>query len=180
MDAVRRGERAFATLDELHAQALRALAPRFGVEFSEADVAALVGLWHRLTPWPDSVAGIAALKQRFVVASLSNGHVALQVNLAKFTGLAWDMIFASDMFAHFKPDEEVYLGACRFLGLAPGEVMLAAAHNDDLAAARYFGLKTGFLRRPMEYGAPDGRAEPARDWDVVAGSVGELAALLDR
>jgi 2-haloacid dehalogenase len=178
MDAVRQGARAWASLDELHRDALRDLAPRFGVAFSDADLEELIGLWHRLTPWPDSVAGILALKRRFVVGSLSNGHVALQVDLAKFTGFAWDMIFASDMFLHFKPDAEVYLGACRFLGLAPGEVMLAAAHNDDLAEARELGLKTGFIRRPMEYGAADERAEPAAEWDVVAGSVGELAAAL--
>jgi 2-haloacid dehalogenase len=178
MDAVRRGERAWASLDELHRDALAALAPGFGLALGAADLDELTGLWHRLTPWPDTVAGILALKSRFIVASLSNGHVALQVNLAKHTGIAWDMIFASDMFRHFKPDEEVYLGACRFLELQPGEVMLAAAHNDDLAAARFFGLKTGFIRRPMEFGAPDGRAEPARDWDAMAGSVGELATLL--
>jgi 2-haloacid dehalogenase len=178
MDAVRRGARPWASLDELHRDALLDLAPRFGVALSAADLDELVGLWHRLTPWPDSVDGILALKRRFVVGSLSNGHVALQVNLAKHTGFAWDMIFGSDMFRHFKPDAEVYLGACGFLGLAPGEVMLAAAHNDDLAAARGFGLRTGFIRRPMEYGAPDERAEPAADWDAVAGSVGELAAAL--
>jgi 2-haloacid dehalogenase len=178
MDEVRRGERAWASLDALHRDALSALAPGFGLALTPADLDELVGLWHRLTPWPDTVAGILTLKKRFIVASLSNGHVALQVNLAKHNGIAWDMIFASDMFRHFKPDEEVYLGACRFLGLEPGEAMLAAAHNDDLAAARFCGLKTGFIRRPMEYGAPDGRAEPARVWDVVAGSVGELAATL--
>jgi 2-haloacid dehalogenase len=84
------------------------------------------------------------------------------------------------MFRHFKPDRDVYLGACRFLGLAPAEVMLAAAHNDDLAAARALGLKTGFIRRPMEYGAPDDRAAPSQDWDVVADTVEELAQSLVR
>jgi 2-haloacid dehalogenase len=176
MDACRRGEREFALLDVLHAEALVALGPRFGVAFSEADVAELVGLWHRLTPWPDSVEGLLALKRGVVVASLSNGHVALQVALAKHCGFAWDMIFGSDMFGHFKPDAEVYLGACRLLGLAPGEVMLAAAHNDDLFAARALGLRTAFVRRPMEFGAPDGRAEAAADWDFVVETVGELAA----
>jgi 2-haloacid dehalogenase len=178
MDAVRRGEREFASLDVLHGEALVALGPRFGVAFSEADVVELVGLWHRLAPWPDSVAGILALKRGVVVASLSNGHVALQVNLAKFCGFAWDMIFGSDIFGHFKPDAEVYLGACRFLGLAPDEVMLAAAHNDDLLAARRLGLRTAFVRRPMEYGAPDARAAPAEDWDFVVDSVPGLAGRL--
>ena len=179
MDAVRKGERPWATLDELHADALRALAPEFGIALAPADVAALVGLWHRLTPWPDSVDGLRALKRHVVVGSLSNGHVALQVNLAKHAGFPWDMIFASDMFGHYKPDREMYLGACRLLGLTPAEVMLAAAHNDDLAAARALGLRTGFISRPMEYGTPDERARPAQDWDAVADSVTGLAAALE-
>jgi 2-haloacid dehalogenase len=179
MDAVRTGKRAWTSLDELHRDALAELAPKFGLALAAADLDELVGLWHRLTPWPDSAAGLLRLKQTFIVGSLSNGHVALQVNLAKHAGFAWDMIFASDMFRHFKPDAEVYLGACGFLGLPPGEVMLAAAHNDDLDAARKLGLRTGFLVRPMEYGAPDERARPAQDWDAVAESVGELAAKLE-
>lgn len=137
-------------------------------------------LWHRLTPWPDSVAGLTALKRRFVIGSLSNGHVALQVNLAKHSGFVWDIIFASDMFRHFKPDAEVYLGACRFLDLDPSEVMMAAAHNDDLAAARALGLLTAFISRPMEYGAPDERAKPAADWDAAVESVNWLVLTLSQ
>lgn len=177
MDSVRRGERPMTNLDDLHRDALMFLLPKFGVRSLPSDeIEGLVRLWHQLTAWPDSEAGLAVLKQHVVIGSLSNGHVALQVALAKHTGFAWDMIFASDMFGHYKPDAEVYLGACRFLGLAPGEVMLAAAHNDDLAAARSFGLQTGFISRPMEYGSPDARARPNQDWEIVARDVEDLAA----
>lgn len=177
MDSVRRGERPMTNLDDLHRDALMFLLPKFGVRSLPSDeIEGLVRLWHQLTAWPDSEAGLAVLKQHVVIGSLSNGHVALQVALAKHTGFAWDMIFASDMFGHYKPDVEVYLGACRFLGLAPGEVMLAAAHNDDLAAARSFGLQTGFISRPMEYGSPDARARPNQDWEIVARDVEDLAA----
>jgi 2-haloacid dehalogenase len=178
MDAVRTGARGWASLDELHRDALAELAPEFGLALADADLDELVGLWHRLTPWPDSLAGLTALKRRFMIASLSNGHVALQVHLAKHTGFPWDMIFASDMFRHFKPDMEFYLGACQFLGLAPGEVMLGASHNEDLAAARALGLKTAFISRPLEFGAADERAVASQDWDIVTDSVTGLAAAL--
>jgi 2-haloacid dehalogenase len=179
MDRVRRGEQAWTNLDDLHRAALAALLPEFGVKtFSSDDLDELVGLWHRLTPWPDSVAGLQRLKQGLIVASLSNGHVALQVALAKHAGFPWDMIFGADLYQHYKPDQETYLGACGFLGLAPGEVMLAAAHNNDLAAARALGLQTAFISRPMEYGAPDERARPDQNWEIVAESVEDLAARL--
>ncbi len=179
MDSVRRGEIAWTNLDELHRGALETLLPKFGVTgLVDADLDGLVTLWHRLTPWPDSVAGLTALKQQAVIGSLSNGHVALQVALAKHTGFPWDMIFASDMFGHYKPDPEVYLGACKFLGLPPSTVMLAASHNEDLTAARKLGLQTGFISRPQEFGQPDERAKPAQDWEIVATSVPDLAAQL--
>jgi len=179
MARVRRGEQPWTNLDDLHREALAALLPKFGIlPLALDDLDELVALWHRLTPWPDSLPGLSLLKQHFVIASLSNGHVALQVNLAKHNGFPWDMIFGADLYRHYKPDAETYLGACGFLGLPPGAVMLAAAHNDDLAAARALGLQTAFLRRPMEYGAPDERAEPAEDWEITANSVEDLAAQL--
>ena len=179
MDRVRRGERPWTNLDELHREAIMGLLPEFGISaMAGEDLDEVVRLWHKLTPWPDSLSGLSLLKRNFIVASLSNGHVALQIELAKHTGFAWDMIFGADLYRHYKPDAETYLGACGFLGLAPGRVMLAAAHNEDLAAARALGLQTAFLRRPMEFGAPDERAEPAQDWEIVVDSVEDLAAQL--
>ncbi|MDR3522066.1 MAG: haloacid dehalogenase type II [Acidocella sp.] len=179
MNAVRTGALPWTNLDDLHRGALVELLPEFGVRaLAAAQIDELVGLWHKLTPWPDSVAGLNALKSQVVVGSLSNGHVALQVALAKHTGFAWDMIFGADIFGHYKPDPQVYLGACKFLGLVPGQVMLVAAHNEDLAAARALGLQTGFIKRPMEFGSPDERARPNQDWEVVADSVLDLAGKL--
>jgi len=179
MDRVRRGEQPWTNLDDLHRDALLALLPKFGIStLPSDDLDQLVALWHKLTPWPDSLSGLSLLKQNFIIASLSNGHVALQVNLAKHTGFPWDMIFGADLYRHYKPDVETYLGACGFLNLPPGRVMLAAAHNDDLTAARALGLQTAFIVRPMEYGAADERAVPDQDWEIVANSVEDLAAQL--
>jgi 2-haloacid dehalogenase len=179
MDRVRRGEQPWTDLDELHRGALLEILPQFGIaSLPPADLRELVGLWHRLTPWPDSLSGLSLLKRHFIIASLSNGHVALQVDLAKHTGFPWDMIFGADLYRHYKPDAETYLGACGFLDLPPARVMLAASHNEDLAAARALGLQTAFLRRPMEFGAQDERAEPAADWEIVADSAEDLAAQL--
>ena len=85
-------------------------------------------------------------------APLSNGNVSLLVDMAKHAGLPWDTVFGSDVFGHFKPVPETYLGAARLLDLKPGEVMMAAAHNNDLKAAQKLGLMTAFFARPAEYG----------------------------
>jgi 2-haloacid dehalogenase len=182
MDRVRRGEQAWTIMDVLHRTTLDRLLHEFGVRdangaaLSEADRDHVNRGWHRLLPWPDSVAGLTRLKQRYIIAPLSNGNVALLLNMAKHAGLPWDMICATELFRHYKPDPETYLGAAALLGLQPGQVMMAAAHNNDLQAARDCGLKTAFFPRPTEYGPHqqrDFKADAA--WDVVAADIEDLA-----
>ncbi|NLR99927.1 haloacid dehalogenase type II [Rhizobium sp. P38BS-XIX] len=177
MDRVRKDELPWMRLDDLHRLTLDRLVAEFDVKgLSEEDLDHLNRGWHRLRPWPDSVGGLTRLKRNFIIAPLSNGNVSLLVNLAKYAGLPWDMVFASDLFHHFKPDRETYLGACEFLNLRPEEVMLCAAHNSDLRMARSLGLQTAFIARPTEYGHHQVRDIHADDaWDVVATSVEDLA-----
>ncbi len=178
MDRVRRGELPWTILDDLHRASLERLVTEFGIAgLGAADLDHLTLGWHRLRPWPDSVPGLTRLKARYVIAPLSNGNVALLVTLAKQAGLPWDMVFGADLFRHYKPDRETYLGAARLLGLAPGEVMMAAAHNGDLQAARSCGLHTAFLPRPTEYGPQQaGDLTAGSDWTVVAADIEDLAA----
>ena len=176
MDRVRRGELPWTVLDDLHRSSLATLSEERGLGLDVPTLDRLALLWRDLDPWPDTLPGLARLRTRFTLAPLSNGNVALLVAMARRAGLPWDTVFGTDLFGHYKPDPETYLGACRLLRLAPGEVMLCAAHNSDLAAARALGLRTGFVLRPTEYG-PQQAADlrPEQDWDVVAGSLEELA-----
>ncbi len=178
MDAVRRDpERGFITLDELQRRSVEPLAAKLGISgLDAADFDHLTLGWHRLKPWPDSVPGLTRLKAKYIIAPLSNGNVALLTNLAKHAGLPWDLILSAELFKHYKPDRQVYLGAAKLLGLRPQQVMLVAAHNYDLAAARACGLKTGFVPRITEYGPhqkEDFKAES--DWDLVVADLNDLA-----
>ena len=138
-------------------------------------------VWRRLKPWPDAIEGLTRLKKKYVIAPLSNGNIALMTNLAKFAGLPWDAILGSELVRHYKPDREVYVSAYYYLGLKPEEVMMCAAHTEDLKAARSNGLRTGFIYRPNEYGngpvgVPD-KAGPG-DFDVVSVAMTDLAQQL--
>ena len=179
MARVRRGELAWTPLDALHRQTLDEIAPRYGVVgLTPSEMDWVNRGWHRLRPWPDSVPGLTRLKRRYLLSPLSNGNVALLVNMAKQAGLPWDLVLCAEIFRHYKPDAEVYLGACSLLGLLPGQVMLCAAHNSDLAAAQALGLQTAFIPRPLEYGPLQVRDFDAEgQWDVVAA---DLTALADR
>jgi 2-haloacid dehalogenase len=180
MDRVRKGQQPWTTLDALHRASLDKLVKDFGISgLSEAELRHINRGWHRLNPWPDSVPGLTRLKRRFIIGPLSNGNVSLLTNMAKHAGLPWDMVFGSDLFGHFKPDPETYLGVARLLDLEPGQVMMAAAHNGDLGNARKQGLMTAFFPRPNEYGPHQKRDYAAeQDWDVVAKDIEDLAGKL--
>jgi 2-haloacid dehalogenase len=153
MDRVRRGELAWTNIDGLHRIILDGLLLRFGLdELSEAEKDHLNRAWHRLAPWQEAVAGLRRLKKKYVIATLSNGNVALLTNMSKHGGLPWDCILSAELFGHYKPDPESYQGAARLLGLRPEEVLMVAAHKDDLDGAARAGLRTAFVTRPLEFG----------------------------
>ena len=180
MDRVRRGELPWANLDALHRASLEELLEEFGGEgLSEEEIDHLNKVWHRLDPWPDSVAGLARLKERYVISTFSNGNVALLTNMAKRAGLPWDLILSAELVRHYKPDPEIYLMAPNLLDLRPDEVMLVAAHPSDLRAAQSHGLRATYVLRPLEWG-PGGEAEPADpSFDLVVDDLIELAEKLD-
>ena len=182
MARVRSGELPWTRIDDLHRMILDELLGRFGIRgLSEDEIVHLNHAWHRLKPWPDAKAGLGKLKRRHVIATLSNGNVALLVNMAKNAGLPWDCVLSAEVVRHYKPDPETYLGAADLLGVRPSELMMVAAHKDDLHAARACGLRTAYVTRPREYGSAkkaDLSREPA--FDVHARDFNDLARQLAR
>lgn len=170
MDRVRKGALPWMNIDRLHRLILDELLIQFQLRgLKEADKDHLNRVWHRLKPWPDSVRGLKKLKSAYVISTLSNGNVALLTNMAKQAGLPWDCVISAELFRHYKPDLEAYRGAAALLGFKPREVMLVAAHKDDLFAAKKAGLRTAFVRRPNEYGPAvkgDLSAEPGFDYNA--------------
>ncbi|MFP6679381.1 MAG: haloacid dehalogenase type II [Dehalococcoidia bacterium] len=181
MNKVRTGEWEWIGIDAIHRRRLDDLLVNFGVEgLSEEEKVHLNKVWHRLDPWPEAVSGLARLKSKFIITSLSNGSVALLTNMAKRAGIPWDCVLSSELSGHYKPDPQSYLKAAELLGLEPGEVMMTAAHQNDLRAASDQGLKTAFVRRPDEFGHNTGlrnTADPETDpsFNFTANSFNELA-----
>lgn len=154
MQRVRSGERGWTLIDDLHRGILDEVLPRFGLaHLGEAERQHLNRVWHRLDPWPDAVAGLTRLKTRHTLCTLSNGNIGLLTNMAKRAGLPWDCILSAEVFRAYKPDPAVYRGAAKVFDVPPEQVMLVAAHQDDLAAARACGLATAYIERPLEFGA---------------------------
>jgi 2-haloacid dehalogenase len=180
MEEVRSGRREFTILDVLHRESLDKLVARYGIKgLSEADLGHINRAWHRLDPWPDAVEGLRRLKTKFIIAPCSNGNIALMVNLAKRAGLPWDCILGAETARAYKPMPDAYLNSCRQLGLEPSCVMMVAAHNTDLRAAKTQGMQTAFVARPTEHG-PGQTSDLASDAACVDVAAGDFVALAGR
>lgn len=167
MERVRSGNRGFVKLDVLHRENLVEVLEEASVDnLSNAEIDHLNCAWHRLDPWPEAVSGMLRLRTKFPLASLSNGNVALIMNMARRAGLPWDAILGAEVARAYKPMPEAYLSAADMLGLEPGQVALVAAHNDDLKAAAAVGLKTAFVARRTEY-ADAGQTKDLEAWNGV-------------
>jgi 2-haloacid dehalogenase len=134
--------------------------------------------WHRLDAWPDVVPGLVRLKRRFILAPCSNGNIALMVDIARRNNIPWDAILGSEIARDFKPKSAVYLMTATALNLQPGEVMMVAAHSDDLGAAASNGLRTAHIARPGENGPGTGESAPRVPVDFAAKNMEDLATQL--
>jgi 2-haloacid dehalogenase len=181
MARVRSGELAWTRIDDLHRLILNNLLPQFGLShLSESERVHLNRVWHRLDAWPDSVAGLLRLKSKFIICTLSNGNLGLLTHMAKRAGLPWDCVLSAEVFRAYKPDPAAYLGVAQVFDLQPHQVMLCAAHQDDLAGARACGLRTAYIERPFEFGAAQPKdVSPHIDNDVHARDLHALADWLD-
>lgn len=177
LDEVNNGVRPWGTFDVLHLATLDDLLQERRLTVSQSARRRLVAAWHRLDPWPDVRAGLDTLRTRHITAPLSNGHVALLVDLARHGDLRFDCVFSAELAGAYKPAPQAYLTAARLLDIEPAELMLVAAHPADLAGARAAGLRTAFIDRPLEHGPATGsRTDPAADVSVT--DLHELAEAL--
>jgi 2-haloacid dehalogenase len=165
---VNAGSRPWANFDDLHLVTLDDLLAERGLDLPAEERRRLVGAWHQLDPWPDVRAGLEALRRRHVTAALSNGHLALLVDLARHADVRFDCVLSAELAHAYKPAPEVYQTAARLLGVQTAELMLVAAHAWDLEGAREAGLRTAFVERPLEYGPGSAaRADPDADESVA-------------
>ncbi len=180
MQRVMSGELGWTLIDDLHRMILEGLLPQFGLaHLSETERQHLNRVWHRLAAWPDSVAGLTRLKRKYTICSLSNGNIGLLTAMAKRAGLPWDCVLSAEVFRAYKPDPAVYLGVAKVFDLAPAQVMLVAAHHDDLEGARACGLRTAYIERPLEMGAAHPKdVSPQPGNDLHAADLNALADLL--
>jgi 2-haloacid dehalogenase len=173
------GEMDCIPTDQMHRVKLDQLLQEYDLQgLSEQETADFNLAWNRIEAWPDSVEGLAMMKENFLIMPFSNGDYRCMLDIAKHNGLPWDGIISADFFKKVKPDLSIYADAAQMLCMEPAEIMMVACHAPDLDAARKNGFRTAYVNRPLEYGPdhpPEAKPEP---YDYDADSFIELAQML--
>ena len=176
MEDVRSGRIPFSKLDVLHRRNLEGVLEEFDIRgLDEAARVQLNLAWHRLDAWPDVAPGLVRLRERFRIAPCSNGNVSLMVDLARRNGLPWDAILGAEFARDYKPKAVVYTSAAVAFDCEPAQVLMVAAHSNDLAAAAEAGLRTAHIARPDEKGPGRGERGPSGAVDIAARDLIHLA-----
>jgi 2-haloacid dehalogenase len=178
MEPIRSGKSPYVTLDVLHRQNLDRILPRFALRLDEATRVELTLAWHRLDAWADVAAALRRLREKFLLAPVSNGHIALNVDLARRNGFLWDAVLGAEVTRDYKPKPGVYLNAAAAFDLPQNACMMVAAHSSDLEAAAACGLRTAHIARPDEKGPGKGERAPSVPVDIAAEDLGALARAL--
>ena len=180
MNRVRQGELPWTKLDDLHRMILDELVIKYDLaDLSEDELSQFNKVWHRLSPWSDTLQGLYRLKTKYIITTLSNGNVSLLTNMGKNAGLPWDAILSAELSGHYKPDPRAYLKAAELLSIEPDEILMVATHPSDLRAAAKAGLRTAYVIRPLERGPnrPINR-NPEGNFDIIATDFLDLARQL--
>lgn len=144
--------------------------PQLGPKAPQA-IQDYLDLWHALPPWPDVARGLQALHQHYTLAILSNMSIATQTALRAHASLPFDKTLSGETVKAYKPNPAVYQMAVSSLAVSPAEILMVAAHNYDLDAAKAQGFRTAFVGRPTEEGpagSPGNHPDPAFDFNATS------------
>ncbi|AKZ53137.1 putative haloacid dehalogenase [Streptomyces ambofaciens ATCC 23877] len=167
------GVRPYLPSDVLDLEAARLVADVAEVD-DPAAVSALALSGRRLPPWPDTVAGLARLAERFPLIGLSNASRSALLGLNAHAGLRWHQALSAEEAQTYKPDPAVYQLAVTVSGRPPDRLLMVAAHAWDLRGAQNLGLRTAYVARPV--GDPPTSSD---EFDLHAGDLAGLAVQLD-
>lgn len=163
-------------MDDVHLRALDETVAHFGLPTLDSTARQQLWRgWHRLRTWPDFSPALARLRGKLPVVSFTMLPLPLVVDVSRLNGLTWDAVVSCQMIGVYKPHREAYDTALAWLGLRAEEALMVACHNFDLNAAQDAGMKTAFVRRPLEWG-PEGPPDPHpnRSYDHMVDGFDEL------
>jgi 2-haloacid dehalogenase len=158
---------------EISRRALAYTLERARIPHTLEEVDGLVAAIERLRPFPDVLAALGRLQNRFALVILSNGDPDMLERGVAHTGFPFDRVISVAAAGSFKPHVATYRKAAELLDAAPSTILFVANHPFDCVGAKAFGMRTAYVNR---------RRRPFGGWphqpDLVAASFQDLAERL--
>jgi FMN phosphatase YigB (HAD superfamily) len=113
--------------------------------------------WYQLCAHRDSKDGIAALRTKYIVATMSNGSVELLTTISKENGIDWDLVTPIELKKAYKRRPEAYLTLCELFRVKSQEVLIVTANPTlgDVEAAQALGMCYSIIRNGLSGHAKD-------------------------
>ena len=145
-----KGSRHYQSFWDLTRAALRYALARLGLPPTPANEDALMAQYAELTPFPENLGVLQALRERGVAtAILSNGSPEMLQSAVRSAGMSalLGAVLSVDSVRQFKTTPTSYQLVNDHFGLAPADVLFVSSNAWDALGATWFGFTTLWVNR---------------------------------
>jgi len=144
---------------------------QFGLQVPREQRQQVMDAWLHPTPYADVEAALPRLKEKYLLAILSNGTPKMLQKGLERTGLRpnFRWVISADAVKFYKPSPEVYRLALKRMRLQKNEILFVSSNSFDVVGSKNFGFKVCWINRP---GIPLDPLGPKPD--LIAKSFDEL------
>jgi 2-haloacid dehalogenase len=159
-------------------EVVRALGRRLGFAPTEAECRSLPGSLRNWLPFPDTVAALRALKNRYRLGVISNIDDDLFAMTARHLEVPFDFLVTAQQAGSYKPSANNFKLALQRIGL-PAEKILHCAESlyHDVAPARSLSLATVWVNRHAGQARPSATRKADIRPDLEVPDLKTLASL---
>ena len=134
-------------------EALEFAVERFTLQITAEQRQRLMEAWLIPTPYPEVATALPRLKEKYLLAVLSNGTPKMLRTGLDRTGLRphFRWVISADSVKLYKPSPKVYQLALKHTRLQKAEILFVSSNSFDVMGAKSFGFKVCWINRT---GAP--------------------------
>ena len=131
-------------------EALEFAIQRFGLQISPEQRKQLMDAWLHPTPYPEDATALPKLKEKHLLAVLSNGTAKMLQTGLERTGLrpCFRWVISADTVKLYKPSPEMYRLTLKQTRLRKNEILFVSSNSFDVVGSKNFGFKVCWINRP--------------------------------
>jgi 2-haloacid dehalogenase len=130
-------------------EALEFTIQHFGLQVPPEQRKQVMEAWLHPKPYPEVDAALPRLKEKYLLAILSNGTPKMLQKGLERTGLKPHLrwVISADAVKLYKPSPELYRLALKHMRLQKNEILFVSSNSFDVMGSKNFGFKVCWINR---------------------------------